>query len=262
MIPGNDFSFYDQVLDALVLVGATPSRFGGGAVTLGRYFQMARNSSEQTAMEMTKWFDTNYHYLVPEWSAELALVPDTRKVVGEFKEALALGILTRPVLLGPVSLLLLGKGAEGWEPLSLLPRLLEVYKLVLQELAAADAEWVQIDEPCLVTDLSSDARAAYRKAYDALSGSPVKLMLTTYFGSLGDNLDLACSLQTAGLHVDAVRGRGQVMEAAGRLKPEQTLSVGCIDGRNIWLADLDRVSALLNEVMQLRGVGAVQAAPS
>lgn len=194
VIPSNDFSFYDQVLDALVLVGATPSRFGAGPVTLTRYFQMARNSNEQTAMEMTKWFDTNYHYLVPEWSDDLAFTPDSTKLLAEFAEAKSLGIVTRPVLIGPVTLLLLGKAAHGTDPLDLLPRLLTAYRKVLSELAAAGAEWVQIDEAALVTDLPEGYAEAFRTAYAKLASVPLKLMLTTYFGELGDNLELACSL--------------------------------------------------------------------
>jgi 5-methyltetrahydropteroyltriglutamate--homocysteine methyltransferase len=262
VIPSNDFSFYDQVLDALVLVGATPARFGEGLVSLERYFQMARNSSEQTAMEMTKWFDTNYHYLVPEWSEGLSFVPDTRKLVGEFNEAMALGIRTRPVLIGPVSLLLLGKSVDGVEGLALLPRLLKAYQVVLQELEEAGAEWVQVDEPCLVTDLTAEAVAALREAYEMLRDVPVKIMLTTYFGGLGDNLELACSLGTAGIHIDAVRAPEQVFDVVGRLSEAQVLSLGCINGRNIWLADLDAASALVREVVERIGSGRVQVAPS
>ena len=261
-IPSNDFSFYDQVLDALVLVGATPERFGHGPVTLERYFQMARNSSEQTAMEMTKWFDTNYHYLVPEWSADLPLVPDTSKIVGEFKEALALGIKTRPVLIGPVTLLLLGKVVDGSAMLSLLPRLLAAYGQALQELAAVGVEWVQIDEPCLVTDLSAAHAEAYRTAYDELAKAPVKIMLTTYFGALRENAELTCSLGTAGVHIDAVRAPEQVDEVIALLQPEQILSLGCVDGRNIWLNDLHAASAVVQRVAAKLTASRLQLAPS
>ncbi len=265
-IPSNDFSFYDQMLDALVLVGATPSRFGAGPdvgpVTLERYFQMARNSSEQTAMEMTKWFDTNYHYLVPEWSTDLAFVPDTSKIVGEFKEALALGIRTRPVLIGPVTLLLLGKPVDEAGKIVLLPRLMAAYVQVLYELAAAGAKWVQIDEPCLVTDLSAGIAAAYRTAYDALAKTPVKIMLTTYFGALRENTELACSLGTAGVHIDAVRAPEQVDEVIAHLRPEQTLSLGCVDGRNIWLNDLHATSERVKRVAEKLTAERLQLAPS
>ena len=263
-IPSNDFSLYDQVLDALVLVGATPTRFGQAAteVTLDRYFAMARNSREQPPMEMTKWFDTNYHYLVPEWSADLAFTPDTRKLLGEFAEAKALGLTTRPVLIGPVTLLRLGKPVDGTDPLTLLPKLLTAYTAILRALADAGAEWVQIDEPCLVTDLPAPWTKAFRTAYAQLTGLPVKLMLTTYFGALAENLPLAVSLGTAGLHIDAVRAPGQVDSVADALQPHQTLSLGCIDGRNIWLSDLASLHARVTDLAGRLGPDRLQLAPS
>ncbi len=262
VIPSNDFSFYDQVLDALVLVGATPARFGAGPVTLTRYFQMARNSNEQTAMEMTKWFDTNYHYLVPEWSSELTFIPDSTKLLAEFAEAGSLGIVTRPVLIGPVTLLLLGQVVDGTDPLDLLPRLLDAYRKVLGELAEAGAGWVQIDEPALATDLPVGYAEAFRTAYAEFATLPLRLMLTTYFGGLADNLDLACSLGTAGLHIDAVRAPGQVAQVVERLQPQQTLSLGCIDGRNIWIADLDALHKMVASVVAKIGAERLQLAPS
>jgi 5-methyltetrahydropteroyltriglutamate--homocysteine methyltransferase len=262
VIPSNDFSFYDQVLDALVLVGGTPSRFGTGPVTLTRYFQMARNSNEQTAMEMTKWFDTNYHYLVPEWSDDLAFAPDSTKLLAEFAEAKSLGIAARPVLIGPVTLLLLGKAVDGIDPLDLLPRLLDAYRKVLGELAAAGAEWVQIDEPALVTDLPEGYAEAFRTAYAALAELPLKLMLTTYFGELGGNLELACSLGTAGLHVDVVRAPDQLSDVVEQLQSHQALSLGCVDGRNIWLADLDALHTIAAAVISKIGTERLQLAPS
>ncbi|MEO8735880.1 MAG: 5-methyltetrahydropteroyltriglutamate--homocysteine S-methyltransferase [Edaphobacter sp.] len=262
VIPSNDFSFYDQVLDALVLVGATPSRFGNGLVTLTRYFQMARNSNEQTAMEMTKWFDTNYHYLVPEWSGDLAFVPDSAKLLNEFREARELGITTRPVLIGPITLLLLGKAIDGTDPLELLPQLLKAYCKIFSDLADAGAQWVQIDEPALVTDLPPGYAEAFRSAYAKFSGSPLKLMLTTYFGDLRDNLDLACSLGTSGLHIDAVRAPGQVAAVVDKLQPHQTLSLGCIDGRNIWTPDLDALHKMVAPILAKIGGDRLQLAPS
>jgi 5-methyltetrahydropteroyltriglutamate--homocysteine methyltransferase len=262
VIPSNDFSFYDQVLDALVLVGATPARFGSGPVTLTRYFQMARNSNEQTAMEMTKWFDTNYHYLVPEWSDDLSFAPDSSKLLAEFAEAKNLGIVTRPVLIGPITLLLLGKGGDSVDPLALLPRLLDAYRKVLRELVEAGAEWVQIDEPVLATDLPSAYAEAFRTAYAEFGKIPLKLMLTTYFGGLGDNLELACSLGTAGLHIDAVRASGQVAAVVERLQPQQTLSLGCVDGRNIWIADLDALHTMVASVVEKIEAARLQLAPS
>lgn len=262
VIPSNDFSFYDHVLDTLVAVGATPVRFGAGVVTPVRYFAMARNSQEQTAMEMTKWFDTNYHYLVPEWSAGLAFTPDPAKPLAEFKEALKLGIKTRPVLLGPVSLLLLGKSVDGIDPLSLLPQLIETYITVLRELHAAGAEWVQIDEPCLATDLTPAYREAYRLAYASLAAVRVKLMLTTYFGGLGDNLALAFSLPVAGVHLDLVRAPGQLADALAVLQSQQTLSLGVVDGRNIWVADFQRARVLVDTALTRVSAERLLVAPS
>ncbi len=189
-IPSNDFSLYDQVLDALVLLGATPERFGSGSVTLERYFAMARNSKEQTAMEMTKWFDTNYHYLVPEWSASLSFNVDATKLLDEIAEARALGIETRPVLIGPLTLLLLGKGVDGFDPFQLSEKLIAAYKSVFARLAEQKVQWVQMDEPILAMDLPDGAAAFFEKVYAELTQSPVKLMLTTYFDRIGDNLPL------------------------------------------------------------------------
>lgn len=261
-IPSNDFSLYDQVLDALVLVGATPERFGKGAVTLERYFAMARNSREQTAMEMTKWFDTNYHYLVPEWSEKISFQIDPTKLLAEIREARALGIETRPVLIGPLTLLLLGKGVDGFDPLKLLPQLTAAYSSILKTLVVEGVEWVQIDEPMLVTDLEPGIRYAYRQVYAELRPLPVKLMLTTYFDSVGDNLETAIALGTAGLHIDIVRAPEQLNATLGALKPEQILSVGCVEGRNIWLTDFSAVTPMLNEAVKQLGADRVIVAPS
>jgi 5-methyltetrahydropteroyltriglutamate--homocysteine methyltransferase len=262
IIPSNDFSLYDQVLDALVLIGATPERFGFGTVTLERYFAMARNSREQTAMEMTKWFDTNYHYLVPEWSAGITFQVDTTKLLGEVLEARALGIETRPVLIGPMTLLLLGKGVHGFDPLTLLSQVIAAYEDVLAQLHAEGVTWVQIDEPILATDLPQGAAEAFRTAYSALTESPVKLMLTTYFGALGDNLPLAIELNTDGIHIDAVRAPEQVKAVAQALRPTQVLSVGCVEGRNIWLTNFSHASSLLSAAEEVLGADRVIVAPS
>lgn len=266
VIPANDFSLYDQVLDALVLVGATPVRFNADGnssrVTTERYFAMARNSSEQTAMEMTKWFDTNYHYLKPEWSAGLSFQPDTRKLLGEFGEARALGIQTRPVLIGPLTLLRLGKSVDGTDPLALLPQLVAAYCAVLRQLADAGAGWVQIDEPILVTDLPATWAAAFRRAYADLVQAAPKLMLATYFGALAENLPLAVSFGTAGIHIDAVRGPEQVEAVAEALQPQQVLSLGCVDGRNVWLSDLAAVHGQVHAFAAQLGSARLQIAPS
>lgn len=259
-IPSNDFSLYDHVLDTTVMVGAIPSRYGwtGGEVPLDLYFAMARGTQSKeasdcghpghrhgvTALEMTKWFDTNYHYMVPELADDQAFSLTSTKPVDHFLEAKALGIHTRPVILGPITFLKLAKSHhEGFNPVSLLPRLLPVYEELLRRLRLAGADWVQIDEPALVLDLVPNERNAFEFAYSKLSAaaSGLKLMLATYFGALGDNLDTALSLPVAGLHVDLVRAPEQ-LEPVGRLAPkEMVLSLGLIDGRNVWRANLPSI---------------------
>ncbi|MDE1163689.1 MAG: 5-methyltetrahydropteroyltriglutamate--homocysteine S-methyltransferase [Acidobacteriaceae bacterium] len=257
IIPSNDFSLYDQVLDTLVLIGATPERFGNHADTLTQYFAMARNSNEQTAMEMTKWFDTNYHYLVPEWSTGLTFQPNTTKLLSELREARELGIETRPVLLGPVTLLLLGKPAPGCDITLLLPKLITVYKQVLSALQAEGVTDVQIDEPMLVTDLGPWEKQAFRSAYKQLAEIPVKLSLNTYFGGLGDNLSLALDLHTASLHIDAVRSPEQLHEVLNALAAEQTLELGVVNGRNIWLTNFAIAQPLLQQAIAALGADRV-----
>jgi 5-methyltetrahydropteroyltriglutamate--homocysteine methyltransferase len=257
IIPSNDLSLYDQVLDMLVLIGATPERFGNESISLTQYFAMARNSREQTAMEMTKWFDTNYHYLVPEWTAGLSLVPRVDKLLAEIREARAVGIETRPVLIGPVTLLLLGKAAAGYDITTLLPRLIAVYKQVLQALHAEGVTEVQMDEPKLVTDLTPWQKQAFRSAYRQLGKVPIRLMLTTYFGGLGDNLSLALDLHTAGLHIDAVRTPEQAAGVIEALGASQTLSLGCVNGRNIWLTDFADVHPMIAQAVDKLGADRV-----
>jgi 5-methyltetrahydropteroyltriglutamate--homocysteine methyltransferase len=281
IIPSNDFSLYDHVLDTSVMVGAIPQVYGwnGGPVPLATYFAMARGavgeSNEQPcahgslhgapAQEMTKWFDTNYHYMVPEFRAGQTFALAGTKPIDEFEEAKRLGYQTRPVLLGPVTFLKLGKSAEpSFDRMSLLDALVPVYVEVLRELAARGAEWVQLDEPCLVLDLDEAARGALRNAYGAIAaGVPqLKIMLTSYFGELGDNLELALDLPVAGLHVDLVRAPDQLAEILSRARKDLVVSLGVIDGRNIWRADLTAILDRLESVIAARGGERVQIAPS
>jgi len=271
-VPSNDFSLYDHVLDTSAMVGAIPAVYGwgGGPVDLDTYFAMARGAEGEAdhadcghgcrhdagvpAAEMTKWFDTNYHYLVPELSRGQAFTLASRKVIDEFIEAKALGVVTRPVLLGPVTFLKLAKSkAEGFDPLSLVEPLADVYATALNQLELAGADWVQIDEPCLVLDLDDADRAALHEAYRLLSRTApgVKLMLTTYFGGLGDNLDTALALPVAGLHVDLVRAPEQLGRLVANAPPELTLSLGVIDGRNVWRADLERILSRIEPLLAL-----------
>lgn len=263
IIPSNDFSLYDHVLDMTAMVGVVPPIYGwtGGQVGLETYFAMARGAQDgdaregcacghahdgkgAPAAEMTKWFDTNYHYLVPEFTADQTFRLAATKALDEYREAKALGFETRPVLLGPVSYLLLGKTRDAdFELLSLLPRLLPVYAEILRALSGARAPWVQIDEPCLVMDLSDKARAAFSLAYATLTHdtAPLKIMLTTYFGALADNLPAALALPVHGLHVDLVRAPEQFDAVVAGARPDLVLSLGVIDGRNVWKTDLNAI---------------------
>lgn len=283
-IPSNDFSLYDHVLDTAVMVGAIPAAYGwqGGPVPLDTYFAMARGSEGKDdrhacshpghdhshgvpALEMTKWFDTNYHYMVPELSADQAFALTSAKPVDEFLEAKALGIHTRPVVLGPVTFLKLAKPLEeGFDPLSLLPALLPVYEELLRRLKRAGADWVQIDEPALVLDLDAGEREAFARAYVLLAEAAPQLniMLATYFGGLGDNLEAAIALPVAGLHVDAVRATEE-LERVGRLASrDMVLSLGLIDGRNVWRTDLVAVLDRIKPVVFGWPVERIEIAPS
>ncbi|MDJ1157711.1 5-methyltetrahydropteroyltriglutamate--homocysteine S-methyltransferase [Chelatococcus sp. SYSU_G07232] len=283
-IPSNDFSLYDHVLDTSVMVGAIPEIYGwtGGSVPLDTYFAMARGSQGDShdaacshgghgeprgvpALEMTKWFDTNYHYMVPEFTKDQQFTLASNKPVDEYREAKALGYETRPVLLGPVTYLKLGKSKDPTlNPLSLIGNLLPVYIEVLRRLAANGADWVQIDEPCLVLDLDEATRDAFRQAYSFFAHAipQLKIMLTTYFGELGDNLDVALGLPVAGLHLDLVRAPEQLDTVLARAPQGLVLSLGVIDGRNIWRANLPAILDHLEPVVARRGSDHVEIAPS
>ncbi|MEQ6292107.1 5-methyltetrahydropteroyltriglutamate--homocysteine S-methyltransferase [Vogesella sp. GCM10023246] len=242
--PVGDFSLYDQVLDAQVLVGAIPRRFGFDAANLSsaQYFQLARGNQSQPALEMTKWFDSNYHYLVPEWHADTAFAANPAPLLAQIAEARALGINTKPVLIGPLTLLWLGKAKQaGLERLSLLPALLDAYRELLATLHAAGVEWVQIDEPILALDLPADWLQAFAPTYATLAASPLHLLLATYFGDVSAHAALLKALPVAGLHLDLVRAPQQLSAFTQGWPQDKVLSAGLIDGRNIWRADLDAV---------------------
>ena len=276
VVPSNDFSYYDQVLDACAMVGAVPERFpwNGETVDLDTYFAMARGLQEKDlagegsgvqAMEMTKWFDTNYHYIVPEFSRDTEFSLSSTKVIDEYEEAKAHGVETRPVLIGPVSFLLLGKTQEeDLEALDLLGDLLPVYAEVLQELADAGCEAVQLDEPNLVLDLSDEEHAAFAKAYEALSdAAALDLHVATYFGGLEDNLPAALDLPIDALHLDLVRAPKQLEAALDHGVPDAlSLSLGLIDGRNVWRADLDALLDTVETATRALGAERVLVGPS
>ena len=263
VIPSNDFSLYDHVLDTSVLVGAIPSRFAGIADPDARYFAMARGTDAAPAMEMTKWFDTNYHFIVPELHRDQAFALNAGKPLDHFREARALGLVTRPVILGPVTFLSLAKAKDdGLDPLNLLDALLPVYAELLAQLKAEGANWVQIDEPVLVLDLSGKQKAALEKAYAVLGKAGPNILLTTYFGELRDNTELAAGLPVAGLHVDLVRAPDQLDAVLAALPAGKTLSVGVVDGRNIWRTDLDAAFGLVSRVWDHIGPDRLEIAPS
>lgn len=246
-VPCGDFSLYDHILDTAVMVGVVPDRFAGIADDLERYFAMARGGKPQgdqagpAALEMTKWFDTNYHYLVPEFHRDQTFRLTSTKPVDEFLEAKALGLRARPVLVGPVTFLLLGKAKDAaFDPLDLLPKLLPVYEELLGKLAEAGAEWMQIDEPCLVTDVDERVLTAIEQTYARLAASTptLKLLLATYFGTLGEALPRVLKLPVAGLHLDLVRGPEQLDAVLAAVPPNFTLSLGLVDGRNVWKTNL------------------------
>ena len=246
-----DFSPYDHMLDTSAMVGAVPARFGfsNDRVDVHTYFAMARGSRSAAAMEMTKWFDTNYHYIVPEFEPGTTFALRSTKLADETREAIALGFSPKPVLVGPLTYLWLGKDrandGKTSSRLDLLPALLAVYAEVLAQLGAIGVEWVQLDEPALVTDLPAAWIAALPEAYRVLAGVAPKILLATYFGSVADHARVLQCLPVAGLHLDLVRAPQQLDAFAGGGFGKRVLSCGVVDGRNIWATDLRRTLELL-----------------
>lgn len=254
LVPVGDFSFYDQVLDASFLLGNLPERVQGfHGDELDNYFRVARGRSANgledhsaccggvAAGEMTKWFDTNYHYIVPEFTADTQFKLEASRLLEQLAEAQAQGVKAKPVIIGPVTYLALGKAKDESNKLALLDRLLPVYVQLLDTLAKAGVEWVQIDEPILVTELDADWQQAFKTAYQQLKAAGVKLLVATYFGQLLENAALAASLPVAGLHVDAINDRDGVDALLKLLGDDKVLSLGVINGRNIWKTDLTAV---------------------
>ncbi len=250
-----DFSFYDHVLDMSVTLGNLPERAGHTDDTLNAYFRVARGRSAQDtactcteAGEMTKWFDTNYHYIVPEFAADTEFSLQATRLLDQIAEAKTRNKPIKPVIIGPVTYLWLGKTLDGSNKLALLERLLPSYGELLEALAEAGAEWVQVDEPLLVLDLAPEWKHAFHLAYHHLKASRPNVLLTTYFGSLQNNLQIACELPVAGLHVDALTDRNEVQRLIDWLPAHKVLSLGVIDGRNIWKANLNQLLDWLTPV--------------
>ncbi len=262
-----DFAFYDHVANHIQLLGCEPGRFQFSDDTpeLARYFAMARGTGNTSphcgcahhaspALEMTKWFDTNYHYLVPEFLPDTEFRLASARLLDEAAEACALGHPVKAVLIGPLTFLWLGKEKSArFDRLALLERLLPVYGAILARLKALGVEWVQMDEPILGLDLPSAWKNAFEGAYSRLAACGAKLLLATYFSPLQDNLRLACQLPVAGLHLDAVRGAEDLPGALDWLPAHKLLSIGIVDGRNVWRTDLDAALAHLRPIAETRG---------
>jgi 5-methyltetrahydropteroyltriglutamate--homocysteine methyltransferase len=274
VIPSNDFSFYDHVLDHSLTFGAIPKRYNEvilkkGNEELDLYFAMARGYQKEgldvVAMEMTKWFDTNYHYIVPEFYKNQPFKLFSTKIIDEFYEAKQLGINTKPVLIGPVSYLLLGKEKEtGFEKIDLIKNLLPVYIEILSRLDALDVEYIQFDEPFLTLDLNEKDKKAYEYVYKEIRKAfpRLKIVLATYFEGLGNNLALTTSLPVNVLHIDLVRAEDQLNNVLASLKDDTILSLGLVDGRNIWKNDFEKSVSIINQAVEKRGLDKVWIAPS
>ena len=258
LLPVGDFAWYDHVLTTSLMLGNVPARHQNqeGTVDLDTLFRVGRGRAPTgepaAAAEMTKWFNTNYHYIVPEFTQGQTFKLTWTQLLDEVDEALALDHKIKPVLLGPVTYLWLGKvKGEPFERLSLLEAILPVYQQVLAELAKRGIEWVQIDEPALALELPQTWRDAFQLAYDALQGHS-KLLLTTYFDSIGQNIDVIRKLPVQGLHVDLVHGRDDIQQLNQQLPASWLLSLGVINGRNVWRADLSRWFSRLQPLITQR----------
>ncbi len=273
LIPSNDFSFYDHVLDMCLAVEAIPERYAPLLETdlpeIDIYFAMARGFQKDglgiTAMEMTKWFDTNYHYIVPEFHRKQCFKLRSTKIVDEFHEAKALGVVTKPVMIGPVSFLLLGKEKDdASHRTDLLDNLLPIYLEIIRRLEEAGAKWVQFDEPFLVTDLTQDQKDAFLRAYSEIGEhtASIKTILATYFDGLRDNLPLAMSLPVDAFHVDLVRYPEQLTDILKAIPENMSLSLGVVDGRNVWKNDFQKSLALIDQAVRQIGTERTMVAPS
>ena len=246
LVAVGDFSLYDQVLDMSFTLGNIPQRarnYSGDV--LDNYFRVARGRSVDpkqaiSAAEMTKWFDTNYHYMVPEFEVSTTFKLDASRIIDQITEAKNLGLKPKPVIIGPVTYLAIGKEKDNSNKLDLLPKLLDTYFELLEVLVAQNIEWVQIDEPILVTELSDELKKAFEISYAKLNNPKLKILLATYFGSLQDNLETISKLPIAGLHIDAVNGGAEVDAVISKMGGK-VISLGVVNGRNIWKSDLNAI---------------------
>ena len=259
-VPVGDFSLYDHVLDTSFMVGNIPSRFKRNTNdSLLQYFTAARGTAQQGdcgcahAAEMTKWFDTNYHYIVPEIDASTSFSLNAAPLLKAVKAARCQGHDVKPVILGPVTYLWLSRTVDNTEPLDYLRDLLPVYKALLDALSGLGVAWVQIDEPALTNTLPVAWQLGYQFAYEYLKREDINTLLTTYFGSLKDNFDIVAGLPVAGFHLDVTRGTDEADQLANQLRASQVLSVGVIDGRNVWKAPLDQIFQWLSPLNEKLG---------
>lgn len=270
LIPSNDFSFYDQVLDLSLTVGAIPARYNSllskvdNNYSLDLYFAMARGFQQDgidvTASEMTKWFDTNYHYMVPEFTKDQTFKLSSEKFLNEYNEAKSAGIDTKPVLIGPITYLLIGKEKEaGFDRIDLIDKLLPVYEQIISKLATAGAKYIQIDEPYLALDIDAKTKTLYTTVFERLNAAAgtAKLIATTYFEALKDNEDLALSLPVHALHIDLVRGENQLDTVLDKVPASLTLSLGVVEGRNIWKNDYEKSLSKIQQAVNALGADRV-----
>jgi len=274
LIPSNDFSFYDQVLDLTLAVGAIPERYNDFAKSnssIDLYFAMARgtqkNGQDVVAMEMTKWFDTNYHYIVPEFTKNQKFTLFSEKIITEFKEANDLGIATKPVLIGPISYLLLGKEKEeGFHRIDLIDALLPVYFEIFEKLQSENVEYIQLDEPFLALNLTDKERNTFTKVYNEINKHfpNIKIILANYFDCFGENLETALALPVDTFHLDLVRCPSQLDDIleSGKLAPNVNLSLGVVDGRNIWKNDFKNSLNLIQKATAALGENRILVGPS
>ena len=249
LVPVGDFAWYDHVLTTSVMLGNVPKRFGAGRADLQTYFAMARGAEGVPALEMTKWFDTNYHYLVPEFDSHTQFRLDASWLTDEVREAQALGVRIKPVVVGPLTYLWLGKEKEpGFDRLALLPEVLPLYRALFQELKRLGVEWVQLDEPALALDLPAAWQKQIETVFEVFADEGPKLLLTTYFAGVGHLADRLKALPVAGLHLDLARDIAQLDVFIKDFKRNKVLSLGVIDGRNVWRCDLDHALDALEPV--------------
>ncbi len=266
LVPAGDFSYYDQILDTSATLGAVPERFElkDEKVDMETYFNMARGKGNAVAMEMTKWFDTNYHYIVPEFSSDQTFKLSSEKIFDEVKEATGEGFNVKPVLVGPLSYIFLGKETEeGFNRFEHLDSILAIYEKILSQLSNI-CEWIQLDEPILVLDLDAKIKEYFKGTYERLTkaAGEMKILLATYFGGLGSNEDLAISLPVSAIHLDLVRAPNQLDSVLENIDSEKVLSLGIVNGRNIWKTNFDTAVSTVRKATEAIGNERVMLAPS